>query len=92
MKVTNPEWQKIGVEPMELWIRDKIGISVEINRLGDTGRIVRELLDQSEGYKEQIQKLVDEHMYNIGNTAEVGAGYIIDRLSPGHVCILNSPE
>ena len=81
MKVTNPEWQRIGVEPMELWVRGKIGISVEIDRLGDIGKIARELLEKQDVYGEQIQKLVCQHMYNVGNAAEVGAGYIIGRLS-----------
>jgi len=80
MKVANPEWQKIDITPVDIWIRSKIGVSVDTDKLGDIDKIVRELLDNQKAYRESISRLVDEYMYNVGNTAAVGGGYIINRL------------
>ncbi|MCL2819414.1 MAG: membrane protein insertase YidC [Oscillospiraceae bacterium] len=80
MKVMNPEWKKINVEPMEIWIRNKIGIAVEPEELGDTQNIVRELLDNSDKYKTAIEEIISEYMYNTGNAAETGGKYIIDEI------------
>ena len=80
MKIMNPEWEKIGIVPMEIWMRDKIGISVDTDKLGTVGKTADELLDNSDEYKEKIINLMDECLYNIGRSAEFGGEYIINQL------------
>ena len=80
MKIMNPEWQKIGIEPMDIWIRDKIGVSLDPGKLDDLGRVVEEILDNTDAYKPVIGELLAEHMYNMGHTAEAGGGYIINQV------------
>ena len=80
MKIMNPEWWKIGVEPMELWMRNKIGISVDTDKLDSLDIIVSELLGDRKKYEEEINKIMNEYLYNIGNAAKAGGEYIIKRL------------
>jgi YidC/Oxa1 family membrane protein insertase len=80
MKVMNPEWQKIGVEPMDIWIRDKIGISIDTGKLDGIDKTICTLLDNRKEYEEKICSLLDKYMYNMGNTAKIGGEYIINQL------------
>jgi len=80
MKIMNPDWKMLGIDAMEIWIRDKIGISLNTDKLDETESVVRELLDNSDRYKAAIEGLISEYMYNIGTAAEAGGEYIIDSI------------
>jgi len=79
MKVMNPEWQKIGIEPMDLLIRNKIGISIDTDRLIGINEIVRSLLNSGDTYKEEIENFIREYLYDFKQSAEIGGEYLINR-------------
>ncbi len=78
MKVMNPEYKKIDVEPFNIWVRYKIGIVKEPKDLEDIDNVIEELLSSKNKYKKEINKVLNEYFYNIGTSGEVGAKYIID--------------
>jgi len=80
MKVMNSEWEKINVEPMEIWIRDKIGKSLDTDKLDQTQSIVQEMLDSRDAYKQAIENVISEYMYNTETAAQIGGKYIIDEV------------
>ena len=80
MKEMNPEWRKIGVEPIEFRIRNKTGSAVDIDKIGDIEKIVCELLDSRKEYGQKIREMMNECLYNIGYAAATGGEYIINRL------------
>jgi len=80
MKVMNLEWQKIEIEPQEIWIRNEIGISLDMDKLETAKAVVDELIINSKDYEKIIDDLVSDLMYNIGNTAEVGGEYLIKQI------------
>lgn len=80
MKVENPNWQRIECIPVEISLRNQIGVAVEKDKLGQTAEIVKSLLDAPEHYTEQIEKAIEEHFYNLGSSAQIGAMYILKRL------------
>ena len=80
MKIMNPEYKKIGVEPFNIWARDEIGKVVKLNEIDNLDKVVEDILKNQEKYKKKISKLVDESVYNLGNSGEVGAKYIIDAI------------
>jgi len=80
MKVMNPEWRKIDIEPMDLWLRDKIGVSLDVEELYKTRAVVQDLLKHSDEYSTAITDIMNEHLYNLGCAAEVGGVYIIERV------------
>jgi YidC/Oxa1 family membrane protein insertase len=43
----------------------------------ETESKVRNLLEQKDAYHDRIEKFVEEYVYNLGNSAEVGAKYIV---------------
>jgi len=80
MKIMNPEYKRIGIEPMEIWIRNKIGVAIGTAELSRTKDVVEEILANGDMYKTAIEELLSEYMYNVGCSAEVGGEYIITEL------------
>ncbi len=77
MKVMNPEYKKIDVEPINIWIREIIGEVVKVKDVAKIDGVVEKLLKNAGRYKKQIAAQRDNSVYNLGKSAEVGAEYII---------------
>lgn len=77
MKIMNPEYDKLPIVPMNIALRKVLGCDIDPDRLGDIDAAVRELLENKDGYRDIISKTLDEMVYNVGSSAEVGAKYII---------------
>lgn len=80
MKVENPNWQKIDCVPVEVSLRNRIGIAIDKEQLANVDRTAAELLARADEYREKIEVAYREHFFNIGNSAHVGALYILKRL------------
>ena len=80
MKVQNPEWQKIDVVPMCIWIRGKIGKTLKPDHMKEIRTTIDDMFRDKEEYREEILKYRNEYIYNLGTSAEVGAQYIIGAL------------
>ena len=80
MKIMNPEYEKIGIVPFNVRVREKLGAVVkpqEMNRIPET---VQSLLQKAQEYAADIQSEANQNVYNQGTSAEVGARYIIDEV------------
>jgi len=80
MKVMNPDYQELQIEPFDLRIRDQIGISLGTEELGKTAEAVNRLLHEELFAPESIRRLREQYLFNVGNSAEVGADYLIAQL------------
>lgn len=80
MKIMNPDYEKIGVEPFNIWTRTEIGEVVPVDKCNEINKVVVKMLKDKSKYKTKIKKLVDESVYNIGHSGEVGANYIIEAI------------
>jgi hypothetical protein len=80
-KIYNPEYEKLGMEPLEVRIRGEIGKVVALSQVGDVGKIAREFIDHREEYQEQIIKVRKENISNFGQSSEVGADIVADILA-----------
>lgn len=81
MKMENPEWEKLGLTPAEIYLRDKVGVALEKSELDRTKTVVDELMSSGEKYKEKITALLHEHLYSYGTNGAEGAKYILRRLA-----------
>lgn len=77
MKVMNPEWQKIEYPPLNIFLRDQLGKSLDVDQLDKAAETAQYLLDNTEVYREKINELAHEYIYNLDSSAEVGARYMI---------------
>ena len=80
MKIMNPDYKKINVEPFNIWARSEIGKVVKVNELNKVNKIVEDMLNNQKDYNKKIDKLVNDSVYNIGNSSEIGANYIIETI------------
>ncbi len=80
MKVVNPEYQELQTEPIDLLLRDKVGISLEQDGLDGAPQAVHSLLYDNRFSRESIARLRDTYIYHVGSSGVVGAKYIIQRL------------
>ncbi len=81
MKVNNPDYEEVPVVPIDVWIRDKIGARINPDEAEKSLNVIETLFNSSEIYKEEILKLRDEYIYNLGYSSEVAAKYIIETIS-----------
>ena len=80
MKIMNPEYKNISTVPLNILLRDKLGKSLDLDKLGEVAETVDYLIANSDAYHEQIGELVKTYLYNNGNSAEVGAKYLISAI------------
>ena len=80
MKVCNENWQKIGITPVEIDLRDKIGVAVNKEDLDGIAAVVDELIQNRDAYARKIDAYYEGFTYNHGTAAKKGADYILQSL------------
>lgn len=80
MKIMNPDFEEIGVTPFDIEIRNKIGLSLELDELGTINSVIKKLLIEDTYSKEKMKDMREKYLYNVSKSADVGAEYIIKRL------------
>lgn len=78
MKVMNPEYKKISVQPFNIWCRNVIGEIVEVDNIKSINSVLKKMLKNEQKYRKNIEKLIESNVYNLGKSSEVGGKYIIN--------------
>ncbi len=81
MKVMNQEWEKIKTKPINITLRDVIGVSLDTDKLESVGDTVSRMLSEKEQYQEIITKTFHEHVFNVGKSRQLCGRYIVKSLS-----------
>ncbi len=80
MKVMNPNYDKIESVPLDISLRDQIGVSVDPGDLSGLPAIVEEMVTHPEAWREKITKVLEENIFYVGDGAEAAGTYIIGAL------------
>lgn len=80
MKVINADYKELQSVPIDIELRDQVGISLNLNEINQIKETVYTLLHDSQFSKETLGKLKGKYLYNVGTSGKVGAKYIINRL------------
>ena len=80
MKIMNPTYDKINDNPINIWSRNVIGEVIKLDNLKNCNKVVEEMLNNKKKYHDKIDSLINDSVYNIGTSSEVGANYIIESL------------
>ena len=83
MKVMNPNYKRIEIEPLDITLRDMIGASLDLDKLTGISGIVEDILKKPDIYKEKISEISNRCIYNFGQSGKVGGEYIIQALCKG---------
>lgn len=80
IKIKNEQYEELGIEPLELSLRSKIGKIVSPENIDNIPCILDELILKIETYKDRIIECRDQHVSNFGNSSEIGAKSICELL------------
>jgi len=76
-KARNDWWPELGIEPFEIYVRDKIGAIVAPDQLQAVPDRIREMLREPEAFRARVGELRDQWVYNLGHSAEAAADAIM---------------
>ncbi len=77
LKVDNPRYQELNIEPLEIFAREKIGRAVNFDQLDSIGLIMNSFIDDFQEYRDQIINFRNKYIYNWMESTETGAEHII---------------
>jgi len=80
LKIKNQRFQELGIEPLEIALREEIGVIVSPKNLEEIPQIASDLMARKTFYKKRLVELRKKNVYAFGKSAEIGAQYIIDLL------------
>lgn len=81
MKIMNPNYQIIPCVPLDIALRDEIGISLDTDKLDQLPEVVADLLKRKDYYREHIADVVQQNIFDVGNGAQGGGAYIVNTLN-----------
>jgi len=76
LKIRNPDYQELGIEPIEITLRSQLGVRVPLERVEDTVRYLRELERSRSEFQENIRAIRNGYIYNWMHAQDVAAAYI----------------
>ena len=80
MKIENENYEKIGITPQEIKLRDILGVSLEKENLEKTfPETVKRLVDNKD-FTDKLTKEREKYFYSLGSKGTVGGKYIVNRL------------
>ncbi|MBC7827329.1 MAG: CDP-glycerol glycerophosphotransferase family protein [Chitinophagaceae bacterium] len=80
LKISNPNWEKLGIEPIENSIRSGIGISVLPNELSTIGGKLKQLTGDKDKFRQQLPELEKQLFFNSPESYEKGLNYIFETM------------
>jgi len=73
VKTRNDNWRDLGLEPFEIYVRDKIGGILPTDKLDEIGAAINGLLENPDAFRENIAQIRDEWVFNLGHSSEAAA-------------------
>ena len=81
-KINNPEYEKLGLQPLELRVRDQIGRVLALQEVTRIHEALDHLMQNRLQYREKILQLRNQYVYNFGCSSAKAADYLIDLCHP----------
>jgi len=78
IKIKNPHYRELDIEPLELSLRSKIGVIISPEQLVKVPQIITSLILEKNKYAQKLSQLRDDNVYAFGESSKVGAKYIQD--------------
>ncbi|MDT0635030.1 CDP-glycerol glycerophosphotransferase family protein [Spectribacter hydrogenooxidans] len=85
-RVRNPDYQALGLTPVEVSLREQLGTVIAPAEVADTPACIRALLAEPARFAAHVARLREAHLFNIGGSAAAGAREIaaIAKRCAGH--------
>ncbi|MCL2015011.1 MAG: YidC/Oxa1 family membrane protein insertase [Defluviitaleaceae bacterium] len=80
MKIMNPNYKDYNLDVLDISLRNKVGVSLEIGQVGEISQNVKHLLSHKDDFAQQISEVVAEYMYYPGRHGEAAGRYLLGKL------------
>lgn len=84
-RVRNPDWQALGIEPLEVAFRKQSGVILSPQGLEEAPQCISRLLEGADDFKKKMASLRSALVFNPGCSVALGAREIA-RLAEQHAC------
>jgi len=72
-RIRNPDWQVLDIEPQEVSFREVAGDIVSPQNLDEAAEKIASLLDNPQKFRQTMENLRPQMIFNIGSSIELGA-------------------
>jgi len=79
-RIDNPEFEKVGMEPVENSFRKEIGTAINLDQINTLPAVLAQIFADKEQFKKKIPALRDQLVANWQHSAAVGGDYILQLL------------
>lgn len=79
-KIINPDYEKIGIVATDITFRDRIGVSLDVDKVSEIDGIVTDIMAHPDIYRAKIENLLETEFYDPLKSAEVAGKYILESL------------
>ena len=80
-KILNPDANDLSLEPIEISLRNKIGHIVSPENIENIPTIIKNFENDVPNFSQQIKEIRTNIVFNVGNSAPIGAKYIQNLVS-----------
>ncbi|MFP3881051.1 MAG: hypothetical protein ACLFWH_01890 [Actinomycetota bacterium] len=80
-KIFNPGWEQIGLASFEGEMRDQVGEVLATDSVHSTGNVAYDVIRRSRYSRSDLAELASQKIFNLDESARVGAEVIADTLS-----------
>ena len=79
MKETNPEWRELGIDPTDISLRNRVGVSVAPDELAERmPGIVEDMIENGASWRGRLEAVRDEVIFHPGHGGERAGRYLLD--------------
>jgi YidC/Oxa1 family membrane protein insertase len=75
-RVRNPNWKELGLEPVEISIRQQLGRILSPASLDEAPQVIERLLAEPGQFREQVRELREQKVFRLGHSVPDGAAEI----------------
>ncbi|HEY4477532.1 MAG TPA: CDP-glycerol glycerophosphotransferase family protein [Candidatus Paceibacterota bacterium] len=81
LKVGNPNFGELGLEPVELTLRRELGECIALADIAQVSKRVAALIAKREKYQTKLCNLREKYVFHFGNSSKIGADYILSKMA-----------
>lgn len=78
MKVGNPDWEKLDMEPTDISLRNQIGRSLTLDKVDRFADEVASMLSEREAWRERIREVRAGFVFNLGHGARTAGEFLLE--------------
>lgn len=80
MKVNNPDYAELGIEPTDISLRNQLGVSLSPGETSNVADTVREMLESQQEWRDRIFDIRDSFIFNVGTGGEKAGEYLLEAM------------